>query len=190
MFAAPVVFNATLSPAQITHAIYHPKDRDVHRPYFSDTKLHRKSMVPAVKAIGSATFLYHPKTHELEYAIAFSNLSSPPVMIHLQMGYPHQDGLIIATIATKAASKKNLSFQQNKRDRAEQENPENRSGFISGVITLKRTGDLHSHNAPQKEEQMLMQGGCYISIHTHLNELGELRGQLQPLSSTPLNMAK
>ena len=186
IYAAPMAFNALLTTSSITHTIYHPKDKNIHRPYFSENKLNRKAMVSPVKAIGCGTFLYHPESHELEYAIAYSGLSSAPAMIHLQVGYPHQDGPIIATIAGKPSHSHSFSFKKSKREAAERVAPENRSGFISGVITLERVGDIHEKSRPVKEEKMLMQGGCYITIHTHLNELGEIRGQLTPLSAVPI----
>ncbi|MCH9617524.1 MAG: hypothetical protein SP4CHLAM5_02890 [Chlamydiia bacterium] len=185
-FAAPMVFNATLSPANITHSIYHPKDRNIHRPYFSQRKLNRKAMVSPIKAIGSGTFLYNPQTNEIEYAIAYSGLSSAPVMIHLQAGYPHQDGPIIATIATKSSPKKMFSLNKDRAEDAARVAPENRSGFITGTVKLEKVGDLTGKTEPIREEKMLIQGGCYITIHTHLNELGEIRGQLHPLSTIPI----
>lgn len=181
VFGSPLVFNALLTPANITHTIYHPKDRDVHRPYFSEKKLNRQAMIPPIKAIGSGTFLYDSQSNTLQYTIAYCGLSSAPVMIHLQAGYPHQDGPIIATIPINEGGKKTFSLRKTKYN-----DDQNRSGFITGEITLKKIGDLTGKNEPDKEEKMLIQGGCYITIHTRLNELGEIRGQLSPLSSIPL----
>ncbi|MCH9812258.1 CHRD domain-containing protein [bacterium] len=183
LYAAPVVFNTTLSPANILHHLYHPKEKNIHRPYFSSTKLHRRNMVSPAKAIGSGTFLYHTETNEIEYAIAYSGLSSPPVMIHLMLGYPHQKGVIIATLLSKDPSGSGNSFKKSQLSKQDQLDPTNRSGFLSGKVRLKKLGNLHSYAKPQKEEKMLLQGGCYVTIHTHLNELGELRGQLTPIGS-------
>ena len=186
-FCDPIVFDSILSPANCTHTIYHPKDKHVPHPFFSEKKIDKKSMQSPIKAIGSGTFLYHKETSELEYTIAYTNLSSPVVMIHLQLGYPHQDGPIIATLVGKPFEK-STHFSHSKKPMTSNVNmaSDNLFGFIAGKIKITQIGDISGRNHPGKEEKMLVQGGCYITIHTHLNELGELRGQLTPVSTKQL----
>ena len=183
-FCDPIVFNTILNTSNCTHKIYHPTDKNIPHPYFSDSKIDKSSILSPVKAVGSASFLYHKETNELQYAIAYTNLSSPAVMIHLQIGYAHQDGPILATIQGKPYSK-NAHFSHTERGKPDsvKMTSKERSGFLTGVVKLTSLSDPSSDKAPTKEEKMLVQGGCYITIHTYLNELGEIRGQLIPLST-------
>ena len=187
-FCEPLIFNSILTPANCTHKIYHPRDKNIPHPFFQDQKMDRAEMNSPVKAVGSGTFIYYKETHTLEYAIAYSNLSSPAVMIHLQIGYPHQDGPIIATIMGQPFSKSN-SYAHSKKAKEQSKTPMGplkNFGFITGSIKLTELDNSPSSKAPSKEEKLLVQGGCYITIHTHLNELGEIRGQLTPLSTKQL----
>lgn len=187
-FCEPIVFNSVMTPANCTHKIYHPKDKNIPRPYFSDKELDRQSMSSPVKAVGCGSFLYHQDKKILEYAISYSNLSSPVVMIHLQVGYPHQDGPIFATIIGRPQEKR-VHFshtQKGKEDHNTMMAPGTKYGFITGKIKLSQIGDSSDSKPPVKEEKMLVQGGCYITIHTYLNEMGEIRGQLTPLSTKHL----
>ena len=141
-----------------------------------------------VKACGSGSFLYHKESQVLEYAISYTNLSSPPVMIHLQLGYPHQDGPIIATLIGKPYEKtQHYSHAKNAPQPNVKMASKKKFGFITGAIKLTQIGDASGNKSPHKEEKMLVQVGCYVTIHTHLNELGELRGQLSPLSTKQLS---
>jgi hypothetical protein len=187
-FCEPIVFNAVFSPANCTHKLYHPKDRNVPRPFFSETKLDRKSMSSPIKAVGSGSFLYHKDSKTLDYAITYSNMSSPVVMIHLQIGYPHQDGPIFATIVGRPLEKRTHLHHSVKGKETDSVRmaPGTKYGFITGSIKLSQLGDSSEKKKPDKEEKMLVQGGCYITIHTQLNELGEIRGQLTPLSTKQL----
>ena len=191
VFSNPIVFNTILSPANCIHRIYSPKDRHIPQPYFSDLKMDKKSMTSPAKAIGSGTFLYHKKTKELEYALSYVNLSSPPVMIHLMLGYAHQDGPILATIIGRPYNDKKHLQHITKKPLSNVKAGDNKtSGFITGRIKLNQLGDSSGNENPIDEEKMLVQGGCYITIHTHLNELGEIRGQLSPLSTRTIRDSK
>ncbi len=183
-FTDPIVFNSILNTSNCTHKIYHPTDKNIPHPYFSDIKVDKASILSPIKAVGSASFLYHKETNELEYAIAYTNLSSPPVMIHLQLGYPHQDGPIIATIQGKPYAK-NSDLPHTSRGKADEVKmtSKERSGFVTGIVKLASPKETANPEDVSKEEKMLVQGGCYVVIHTYLNELGEIRGQLTPLST-------
>ncbi|MCH9621471.1 MAG: hypothetical protein S4CHLAM20_08910 [Chlamydiia bacterium] len=188
LFGDPIVFNTILTPANCTHKLYHPKDKNIPRPYFSDVEIDRKSMTSPTKAVGSGTFLYHQDTKVLEYAISYSNMSSPVVMIHLQVGYAHQDGPIFATLYGRPHEKR-IHFSHSKKSKEISRTkmaPDHKYGFLTGSVKLSELGDRSDSKPPIKEQKMLLQGGCYITIHTYLNEMGEIRGQLTPLSTKHL----
>jgi hypothetical protein len=191
LYSEPVVFNCILSPSNCTHTIYHPNDKKIPHPYYSDRNMDTKSMKTPFKAVGSGSFLYHEEENLLEYAISYTNLSSPPLMVHLQVGYPHQDGPIIASLVSKPYEKKKGISSSGKKIEDGGIMATNKTyGFIKGVVKLVKVNDISGRKIPSKEEQMLLKGGCYITIHTHLNELGELRGQINPLSTKSLSDEK
>lgn len=192
LFAAdPVVFSATLTTAANGHKLYQPGDPDVPHLLFPADQV--KNLPPPTSyedAIGSATVIYNPETRELKYAVSYTNLSGPPLMMHFHLGFPGVDGPILFTIFGEPYSKaKYMNWRDTGKPTARVAPPGN-SGFVTGTFILDGASEIKPALKRDQEEKMLYQGAFYINIHTFLNEQGELRGQLIPLNAPSVASTK
>ena len=178
----PIVFSATLSQNHITHELNKPENKDIDHPYFPEHKNNMPKVRDYPQAIGSATVIFYPSTNTVEYTIAYSGLSSPPVMIHFQLGFAQETGPIIATVIGQPYREaKGLSWSDTPQDHSKS-GTKMPYGFISGTFKLKALPHIKQPLTRDQVEHALLKGGIYINIHTYLNEYGEIRGQVVPLS--------
>ncbi|MBS0586307.1 MAG: CHRD domain-containing protein [Verrucomicrobia bacterium] len=176
-----IVFYALLSPGQEAHKLYMPYDKEAPKPYYKRS-CQTTSPKNFLQAVGSATFIYYPDTKELHYAISYTGLSSPPIMMHLQLGFLGEEGPVLTTIFGRPYEKnKGLTWAEEK-DETTVMAPKGLSGFVSGTYVLEGIDHLNPPLTIEEACQTLIRGGFYINIHTCLNQGGELRGQLLPLS--------
>ncbi|MBK2126279.1 CHRD domain-containing protein [Fangia hongkongensis] len=114
---------------------------------------------PAV-ARGTSSYLFNPKTRELDFTIDYAGLSSAPFMAHFHLGSATTNGPILQTIFGKPDKPAMpLIKDSQKQD--------------YGVLTGKWI-------VPKDEVQDLLHGRIYVNLHTKLNPGGEIRGQLLP----------
>ena len=183
LLAAPeaIVFYAILSSAQEVHKIYMPGDKEAPRPFY---KRECQGVSPKhfTQAAGSATFIYYPASGELHFAISYTGLSSPPLMMHVQLGFYGEEGPILQTIFGRPYEKpKGLGWREDHPDGPVMA-PRGLSGFISGTYMVCGVDTLNPPLSQEEEIKNLLRGGLYINLHTCLNQSGELRGQILPLS--------
>lgn len=181
--AAPeaIVFYAVLSPAQEAHKIYMPGDKDAPRPFYK-RECQGMTSQRFTQATGSATFIYYPASGELHFAISYTGLSSPPLMMHIQLGFYGEEGPILQTIFGRPYEKpRGLGWMEDKPEGTVMA-PRGLSGFVSGTYVVCGLDHLNPPLSQEEEVKSLLRGGLYINLHTCLNQSGELRGQILPLS--------
>ncbi len=100
----PVCFSAEITTPQIMHKLYHPDDKNMPEPIFKAICSQNNESHDYKNAIGSATLLYDPTTHQLDYAIAFRGLSGPPILVELCSGLSGKEGRVIATLCNNLVS--------------------------------------------------------------------------------------
>lgn len=61
--------------------------------------------------------------------------------------------------------------------------PETTSGTLKGSYTLAGNPDVTPPLSTAEEQQLLLGGALYVNIHTCLNEVGEIRGQVIPVNA-------
>lgn len=167
-----------LSPHNEPHTLYNPGDSDVPHPFAFYNDRAKDPMWDYTEASGSGSFLFDPNTNELHYAIAYSELSSRPLMMHFHKGEAGQMGPIIQTIFGEPDKTKEGLGTSAARALNGKEAPKGRAGFVSGVYKLKGNPTFNPPLSMEEEKEMLMNGGIYIDVHTYLNEAGEIRGQI------------
>ena len=179
----PIPLQATLSTATPTHKLFEPGDKDAPHPFYKEECKDMAPPRPYHRATGSVTLLFDPNTDELRYAIAYSGLSGPPLMMHFHRDPPGQGGPIVQTIVGEPkAHVKGLGWSAGPPTSGDNA-PTGTSGFITGTYTLKGNPHLDPPLTKEAEIMGLLSGDIYINIHTCLNELGELRGQIVPLAA-------
>ncbi|MDF1759773.1 MAG: CHRD domain-containing protein [Coxiellaceae bacterium] len=174
---APMLMTAKLSLTQVSHKLYKPTSTNVPHPFYKH-KCAKATPKKYPSATGQAVVWYNPATNTMKYAITYHGLSGSPIMAHFHIGKAGTGGPIVQTICgMPPKGSKALGFSAPAIDG--HTCPKGTSGFFTGTYQLKGNAKLKLTAA--QEKQALMGGKLYINIHTCLNELGELRGQIVPL---------
>ncbi|MDF1760446.1 MAG: CHRD domain-containing protein [Coxiellaceae bacterium] len=173
---APILMTAKLSLTQVSHKLFKPSASNVPHPFYK-AKCAKSTPKKYASANGQAVVWYNPKTNVMKYAITYQGLSGSPIMAHFHIGQAGKGGPIVQTICgMPPKGSKALGFS------APAINghvcPQGASGFFTG--TYKLHGNAEDKLTAAQEKQALLNGKLYINIHTCLNELGELRGQIVP----------
>ncbi len=183
--AEPIPLQATLTTASVAHALFQPGDEKVPHPVYTEFCGEQLDPRPYPHATGSATLLFDPETNELKYSISYGGLSGPPIMMHFHYGEPGVTGPIVQTISGEpTGDSKGLGWTASPPTSGDVA-PKGMSGFITGVYKVQGNPHLTPALSQEEEVQALLGGKIYINIHTCLNELGELRGQILPLAIIP-----
>lgn len=130
-------------------------------------------------AKGIATLWYDPKQRVLMFAFSYSGLSGSPIMMHFHLGAPGKGRPIVQTICGNPPPN-NPKLGYSTSGLVSRTCPLGTSGFLTGRYKLKGNMSFKPTLDMTQEVNALMKGNLYINIHTCLNELGELRGQLKP----------
>lgn len=177
-FAQPILFNATLTPSQITHQLNPASDIHAGHPFYKRECDAQKEYANYSNATGQGVFWFNPDTNVLKFAITYTGLSGPAIMSHFHLGADGKSGPIVQTIcgrppadATALGYSAPAVFKK--------VCPKVTSGIYTGSYKLK--GNPHDNLTLAQEKQALLDGQLYVNIHTCLNETGELRGQIYPL---------
>lgn len=168
-----------MSPHNIVHRLYGPNEVDqAPHPFYQNMK--GKPVFSYENACGEGAFLFDSDTNELHFAIAYSQLSGSPVMMHFHLGNSSVGGPIVQTIfGMPSGHVKDLGYSPEAALSCSAA-PDGRSGFVTGVYKLQGNGELNPPMTIEMEKQALMNGEIYVNIHTYLNEQGEIRGQIFP----------
>jgi len=172
-----LAMQATLSMNNVHHTLYTPEQVDqAPHPFYKDRA--KDPIYPYPKACGYGSFLFDPETNKLHYAISYSGLSARPIMMHFHLGGSNAEGPIIQTIFGEPyKSFPGLGSSESPPLNGKTA-PMGRGGFITGIYKLKGNSHLKPPLSVEDERKMLMEGNIYVNIHTYLNELGEIRGQI------------
>ena len=177
VFAQPILFNATLSPEQVTHTLNPASDQHAAHPFYKHECALQKGSADYSKATGHGVFSFNPKTNVLTFTITYSGLSGPAIMSHFHLGAANKSGPIVQTICGRPpANAKALGYSAPAVFK--KVCPAVTSGSYTGNYKLQ--GNPHDNLTLAQEKQALMNGELYVNIHTCLNETGELRGQIYP----------
>ena len=174
-----VVLTAALTTDSVTHKLFQPTDTKVPQPFYKKFCSKEKS-VAYNDAQGIATLWYNPTRKVLMFAFSYSGLSGSPIMIHFHWGASGKGGPIVQTICGNPPPN-NPKLGYSAAALVGRTCPLGTSGFIMGSYKLKGNSALKPMLAASQEVNALIKRNLYINIHTCLNELGELRGQVKPL---------
>ncbi len=169
---------AQLSIDNERHKLYQPGDQDVPHPISFYDSMANDPVYPYKDACGCAAFLFDPEKNELHYAVSYSSLSGDAIMMHFHLGGPYIGGPIIQTIFGQPYTTVEGLGTSPEPPLSGKIAPKSRSGFVSGVYTLKGNPSLTPPLSVEEEREKLMNGDIYVNIHTYLNEAGEIRGQI------------
>lgn len=173
-----VAYYAHLSLANENHKLYPVGSKDAPHPFYKTSPDSMEE--PYQDACGIGAFLFDPDKNELRFSIAYSGLSGSPVMMHIHLGGPKDDGPIIQTIFGEPyADVKGLGYSTHP-PLYGKKGPKGRAGFVSGIYKLAGNDRLKTQLTPEDEKQKLLDGELYVNIHTYLNQAGEIRGQILP----------
>ncbi|MDF1797481.1 MAG: CHRD domain-containing protein [Coxiellaceae bacterium] len=174
---APILMTAKLSLTQVSHKLFKPSATKVPHPFYKK-KCDKSKPKSYSSASGQAVVWYNPKTNTMKYAITYRGLSGSPIMAHFHIGKVGVGGPIVQSICgMPPKGSKALGFSAPAIDG--HVCPKGTSGFFSG--TYKMQGNVKDKLTAAQEKQAFLDGKMYVNIHTCLNELGELRGQIVPL---------
>ncbi len=173
------LFNAKLNTGSVTHPLFQPGNTKAPHPFYKSFCAKQKP-ISYHNAKGNSTLLFDKKTNTLWFAFSYSGLSGSPIMMHFHIAPAGKGGPIVQTICgfpPPGNSKLGFSAKSLVSSRC----PTGTSGFIVAKYKLKGNMKLKPSVSRSQEKSDLMAGNFYINIHTCLNELGELRGQVLPL---------
>lgn len=175
-----VSFVCILNKEDVLHKLFEPGDPKDPHPFYKDRS--DEPIYPYPNACGSGTLLFDPDTNELHYSFSYSGLSGRPIMMHFHIGSASQSGPIIQTIFGKPYGPETVKGlgSSEASPTSGKDAPYSRSGFVSGVYQLNGNAQLNPPLSKEQEIKALFNEGVYVNIHTYLNELGEIRGQIIP----------
>lgn len=178
--ATPMLFTATINTDQVTHKLFDATDyAKAPRPFYKPVCA-KETPVSYSDAGGQAVFWYNPGTGVLKYAITYQGLSGSPIMAHFHIAETGKAGPIVQSICgMPPKDSKALGSSAPALDGYAC--AEGTSGFWSASYPLAGNGEIKLTTAAEK--QALLDGKLYVNIHTCLNELGEARGQILPVST-------
>lgn len=168
-----------MSPHNVLHRLYTPPEvNEAPHLFYKDNG--EKPVYSFENACGEGAFLLDQHTNELYFAIAYSDLSGSPVMMHFHLGNASVGGPVIQTIFGMPSGKvKGLGYSPSP-PLSCTEAPSGRSGFVTGIYKLQGNAELNPPLTIEMEREAFLNGDIYINVHTYLNEKGEIRGQIFP----------
>ena len=96
--AQPILFNAILSPEQVTHNLNPASDQHAAHPFYKHECALQKGYANYSNATGQGVFWFNPDTNVLKFAITYTGLSGPVIMSHFHLGADGKSGPIVQTI--------------------------------------------------------------------------------------------
>jgi len=171
------LFKGEINTSSVTHQRFQPGSKKAPHPFYKKFCQYVRS-TKYDNARGNMTLWFNENNQTLYYAFSYAGLSGPPIMMHFHVGKPGVGGPIVQTICGHPPPGNNaLGFS--KKAISGKSCPKMRSGFVWGGYKL--SGNKHINMTKQDVIKALKQGDLYINIHTCLNELGEVRGQILPM---------
>jgi hypothetical protein len=172
--------NSELTLSQVTHELYKPSFTGAPHPFYKKFCATQGPAQRYTTATGLGTFHYNQATKTVEFRLTWSDLSGAPIMMHFHRGAPGKAGPIVQTICGHPPpGSKDLGFSPPPVSDGTCNNSE--TGQLNAIWRIKGNDQL---DPPMTEADMvraLLAGELYVNIHTCLNELGEIRGQVVPI---------
>ncbi|OGT48757.1 MAG: hypothetical protein A3F17_03510 [Gammaproteobacteria bacterium RIFCSPHIGHO2_12_FULL_41_15] len=174
----PMILKAQLDRAQVTHPLDKASDASKAAHPFYKKFCKNKTAMPYKNAHGEAILFFNPTTNTVQYALAYQDLSGPPIMAHFHIGKIGQGGPIYQTICGHPPPGNQALGYSASKAASSMKCPLTRSGFMVGEFKIKANQHVSGVDTINKVRQALIDGKLYFNIHTCLNEAGEIRGQV------------
>ncbi|MBU6446254.1 MAG: CHRD domain-containing protein, partial [Verrucomicrobia bacterium] len=117
-------------------------------------------------------------TNELQYAVAYSEMSGRATMMHFHLGEAGVNGPVIQTVFGEPYTTQEPLGTSAAPPLYGKQAPKGRSAFFTGTYKLQGNKALNPPLTVEQEKADLLNGKIYLNIHTYLNEAGEIRGQV------------
>ena len=172
--------NAELTLQQVTHELYKPSFTKAPHPFYKKFCATHGPAQRYTTATRLGTLHYNQATQTVEFELTWSDLSGAPIMMHFHHGAQGKPGPIVQTICGHPPpGSKELGFSPP--PVSDGTCPNSESGRLSAIWHIKENDKLDPPMTAADIIKALFAGDMYINIHTCLNELGEIRGQVMPI---------
>ena len=172
--------SAMLGLREVTHELYKPSFTGAPHPFYKKFCATQGPAQRYTTATGLGTFHYNPATKTIEFQLTWSDLSGAPIMMHFHRGAAGKAGPIVQTICgMPPPGSKALGFSPPRV--SDEVCPNSETGQLNAIWRIKGNDKLDPPMTVADIERALFAGEIYVNIHTCLNELGEIRGQVIPL---------
>ncbi len=176
--------SAMLGLSEVTHELYKPSFTKAPHPFYKKFCATQGPAQRYTTATGLGTFHYNPATKTVTFELTWSDLSGAPIMMHFHRGAPGKAGPIVQTICGHPPpGSKELGFSGPPVQDGTCNNSE--TGQLNAIWRIKGNDKLDPPMTAEDVERALLAGELYVNIHTCLNELGEIRGQVTRVGGRP-----